>query len=138
MYMELLIKMSKSVFSPLKTKSSLKLSELTLIKSIELNAYQNVMFHVYKYYDKNREIGTLEFCPETGQIGIIRLEPDYRSRGLGKQLIEITSATRRPYGNTLWAVSIPNHPFWIKQKNVIWKDQMNKIVTGPGYEFEIS
>jgi len=117
-----------------------KLSDFTCSFEKKLNtgrSYEKVN-HIYKYYDENNtEIGYLHFHPESGQIGIIRLDEEYRGIGLGTQMIKIVEDARKPFGNNLWVVSTPYHPFWEKQYKATWKDPANYRVTGSGFAFKI-
>jgi hypothetical protein len=93
------------------------------------------------YYDTNvdppKNIGYIDYRLEPGQIGVFFINDEYQNRGLGKQMLMIAIDDIKNYGtaNTVWAVTIKNHPFWhnVWDQSFKYKDPTHSSVTGDGY-----
>lgn len=88
----------------------------------------------YKFYYNNKCVGLINFR-ENGQIGILRLDDEYRGWGIGSEMLELT----KEFVDTdkRWCVTFEDHPFWKSMKNAVWKEPAHWSVTGNGYEFEL-
>src|SRR5437870_9331364 len=86
---------------------------------------KNNPFPKYWYEDKrieltdknNGEVGYIQYTPHTGQIGLLDIIKNYRNHTLGTQLLTIAINDIKQNNTNVeevWAVTIPNHPFWSK------------------------
>ena len=98
---------------------------------------------VYRYYYHNDlEIGGINYRIHNGQIGIIDLLPEYRGRGLGKQILSEVIVELKGCGvSHVWAVASEENPFWknvkVFNKSFTFKKRVHNSVSGSGYIMEI-
>ena len=94
------------------------------------------------YLTKNdgREIGYIDYRNSTGQIGLFRLDEEYRNRGLGKQILsKVIEDLRQSNVSEVWAVTIEHHPFWsnVYNKSFTFRERPHLSVTGSGYHMKL-
>lgn len=146
-YLSTTIKYILPIFAIMRKPSPLNISDfkqITTIKDDNWNKIPDSDFRI-DFYDKlNNEqfAGYISYRAGVGQVGIFILEPDYRNRGLGKQILTQTINHMKEFNQThIWAITIDDHPFWSNVFNKSFKfHEMGKIhpsVTGSGYKMKI-
>lgn len=98
-----------------------------------------------EYYDNNNNnnypIAYIQYRLKVGQIGLIGIrDEEYRNKGIGKQMLAKAFKDIKDYGtsDTIWAVSLHNHPFWsnVWGRSFEWSEPAHPTVTGRGYSFK--
>ena len=102
----------------------------------------DVQIEFYTDIDKINKIGFISYRVKVGQVGLFRLDEEYRNRGLGKQILTQVIEDMKNHGTTeIWAVTTENHPFWsnVYNKSFSWYEykQLHPSVTGSGYKMKI-
>jgi len=100
------------------------------------DGYTNIDFYDYLNTNNtaNNHIGYIRYNAKTGQIGVFWIKPEYRNRGLGKQILEQTKEHMKEYNTPyIWAFSNQNNKFWsnVFNKKFEWDDNS-------GYKMKIS
>lgn len=76
----------------------------------------------YILYLKNKpdiQVGEIHFDQESGQIGYIMVNPNYRKLGYGQVLIEKAKLQiRYSGGKCYWTVATPYNHFWLYQPGI--------------------
>ena len=126
---------------------SLNLHDFKQIQLISDDTWNNIPNGYIKinFYDKlneNQYAGYIAYRSVIGQVGLFVLEPDYRNRGLGKQILSQTINHMKEFNTThIWAVTIENHEFWsnVFNKSFQWHDmkELHPSVSGSGYKMKI-
>ncbi len=63
-----------------------------------------------RYNDNEKEIAIARFKLDTGQVGLIDINEEYRRKGLGKQIIkEIEDELKEKKIKEIWVVCTKNH-----------------------------
>lgn len=96
----------------------------------------------HRRYDnvKYNGIGYIQYRKNVGQVGLIRLDDEFRGRTLGKQMLDKAIAEMRESGATeVWAVTSKNHPFWsnVYNQSFTWRNPAHSSVTGHGYYMKL-
>jgi len=102
----------------------------------------NTFIDIYADIDKIKKIGFIKYNIRNGQVGIFRLDKEYRNRGLGKQILSHVIQDMKKHGTPeIWAVTMKNDPFWsnVYNKSFSWYDyrQLHSSVTSDGYKMKI-
>jgi hypothetical protein len=127
-------------------KVNLNLTDFTQIKIISDDTWNNFPNSDIRidYYDKinnDKYAGYISYRVKVGQIGLFVLQPEYRNRGLGTQiLLDVIDDMKNHNTSYVWAVTIKNHPFWsnVFNKSFYWYDEnVHPSVTGSGYKMKI-
>lgn len=86
-------------------------------------------------------VGYITYRVAVGQVGLFVLQPEYRNRGLGKQILIQTINHMKEHEMThIWAVTSENHEFWsnVFHKGFTWhENRVHPSVTGGGYRMKI-
>jgi hypothetical protein len=99
---------------------------------------------IYLLYDNkinnnNQFIGYVTLVPNTGQIGLIYLDSNFRGYTIGKQLLDKVVTESKNNGNdTVYAVTTLEHKFWKNLTNAVWTSPAGKGVTASGYSCNIN
>lgn len=109
------------------------------------NKIPNSEFRI-DFYDKlNKEqyAGYISYRAGVGQVGLFVLEPEYRNRGLGKQILTQTIKHMKEFNATdIWAITTDNHPFWSNVYNKSFEfHEMGNVhpsVTGSGFKMKLN
>jgi GNAT superfamily N-acetyltransferase len=65
------------------------------------------------YYKRNKEVCKIIYGTKSGSIELIRVNDEFRGRGLGKQMLTYTIQDMRNNQLTrVYAIAKRNHPFW--------------------------
>jgi len=92
------------------------------------------------FFDEEKNIGHLYLRQHNGQIGILVLNKDYRRRGIGTQILNLSRDKIIEYGkaDTMWAVTVKDHGYWSNVPGMVWKEPAHESVTGSGYSVDIN
>ena len=114
-----------------------KLTDFTIIKETCDDTFNKVKYgrYVYIFLHNNEKVGEMTLKHHNGQIGILWLHPDYRGMGIGQEMITMAERATNINVTELWAVTISDHPFWMRQYKAKWCEPVHKSVTGSGYRF---
>jgi GNAT superfamily N-acetyltransferase len=83
-------------------------------------------------------VGYITLVPNTGEIGLIFLDQQYRGFTLGKQLLDRAVVELERNGNdTVFAVTSQEHTFWKHLTGAVWKCPAGKGITSAGYSCKI-
>lgn len=120
----------------------LRMSAMKLITEQCYDSYHHIVAgsKKYKLIHNNIPIGYMSTRPFNGQIGIIRLDSNYRGIGIGHQLLkaaydDIISDDR---ATNMWAVTMKDHPFWRNIPGMQWTEPAHHSVTGNGYSVSLT
>lgn len=93
----------------------------------------------YQLYDQEVNIGCITYNLETGQIGYIWLDEEYRGHTLGRQMFNhaIKDVSNAGQSKTMFAFTSKDHEFWSKLPASVFKDPADESITGPGYSINI-
>ena len=108
--------------------------ELIIVDKTNYEKYRLPYGYNYKFYYNDKYVGLIHFR-ENGQIGILRLDEEYRGWGIGEEMLELTKEIVET--DQRWCVTSKDHPFWKNRKNAVWKEPAHWSVTGNGYEFNL-
>ena len=114
--------------------------ELREVRDDTWNKVRNGEVYLKYFSDNGDEIGYINYRNSSGQIGIFRLDEDYRNRGLGKQILaKVIEDLKKSNIKEVWAITSKNHSFWsnVFNKSFKYKDIPHKSVTGSGYSMKI-
>ncbi len=92
---------------------------------------------ISRFYHNDKEIGYLECILHLNQIGIIRLEPEYRGNHLGDDIVCYARQACKKYNNKdeLWCAAMEKHPYWENYKKSEWHKPVHKLFLCGGYRF---
>ena len=91
--------------------------------------------------DTNQEIGYIDYRRASGQVGLFRLDEQYRNKGLGKQILQRVIDDLKQHGiKSVWAVTTKDHEFWsnVFNKSFQYREPIQLPCTGHGYALDIS
>ena len=98
--------------------------------------------------DPPKEVGYIQFAPDSGQIGLFFLDTPFQNRGLGKQMLAEATANiheaqlllpAEDRTHKVWAVTTDNHPFWSNVWGSVFRpvNPASPRVTGSGYSADL-
>jgi hypothetical protein len=128
-------------------KPKIPLSNFTLQKldEQETNEYRirddQTAYHLHdNKINNNKKIGYFQYKPANGQLGIIRLDAEYRGYSIFNQVLnEVIIDDMESNGvEHVFAVTTYEHPYFSKIPNIEWKDPAGLNVTGSGYSISMS
>ena len=115
------LKIYKLALSTIRQKPPpLSLENFKQIKKISydrINKINNGYVQIAFYDKKNwyNYAGYITYMVKTGQIGLFELTPEYRNRGLGKQIIhDVAKDMKKQNTKDIWIETIDNNSFWSK------------------------
>ena len=126
-------------FQDNKTKIKLNLADYKEVISIKDDRWNDIQNGdvTRKYYNaEDKEIGYMNYRVKVGQVGIFVIEENYRDKGLGKQILNLTMIDMKNHGaEEIWAVTTKDHTFWsnVYNKSFTWRDPAHPSVGGGGY-----
>lgn len=122
-------------------------ADILQIKTISNDTWNKIPSSYYHidFYDKQKstdKIGTITYRAGVGQIGIFYINPQYRNKGYGKQILLQAINEMRKYNTShIWAVTSKNHLFWsnVFNKSFEWYNagKLHPSVRGYGYKMRI-
>jgi len=140
----IIINSNKEVIDNKEVKS-LKLDnykEIRKVKDDRWNKIENGNTRL-EYFDNDKEVGYIDYRSFTGQVGIFYLEPEYRQKGLGTQiLLKAMEEMRENKVPNVWAVTTKDHEFWSKvfKGSMSWNKPAHNdtySITGSGYNMKL-
>lgn len=128
-----------NLFNAPKTKISLDKFTLRKLNKDELIRRGNIPVNeAYTLNDGNKEIGYFQYRSSNGQLGTLHLEKEYRGYGIMNQVLKRIILDMKYAGaKRVFAVTIPNHPYFSKIPNMEWTEPAGIDVTGSGYSIAI-
>lgn len=129
------------------SKPKIPLSNFTLQKldEQETNEYRirddQTAYHLHdNKLNNNEKNGYFQYKPAIGQLGIVRLDDDYRGYGIFNQVLkEVIIDDMEGNGvENVFAVTTYNHPYFSKIPNMEWKEPAGLNVTGSGYSISMN
>lgn len=120
------LKIYKLALSNIRQKPpQLSLENFKQIKKISNDRINNIKngYITINFYDKKNwynYAGYITYMVKTGEIGLFELTPEYRNRGLGKQIInDVIEDIKKHNTSHIWIETVDDNPFWSKIFNKI-------------------
>ena len=105
------------------------------------NSLDHITFDTNDFYRTNKAIGMINYRIHSGQVGIFYLEPEFRNKGLGKQIIlKVMKEMKDNETKKMFAVTTRDNVFWsnVFNKSFAYVDRVDENVTGMGYIMELN
>jgi ribosomal protein S18 acetylase RimI-like enzyme len=124
------LKIYKLALSNIRQKpQQLCLENFKKIKKISDDRINNIPngYITINFYDKKKwynYAGYITYMVKTGEIGLFELVPEYRNRGLGKQIIyDVAKHMKKHNTSHIWIETVGEDPFY----SHIFNTKFNKI-----------